>query len=125
MSTLTAGALQSESALSAPDTLPGRCMCFPKFFPWAYGSRAFRLLHCFSRDSFSGPPLPDMLQFGYWLGLSDRDNTPITGHHQAGREKTAEALIAVSSNGQAAGCPAESRTGWGGGEGRETEPWHV
>ena len=55
----------------------------------------------------------------------DRDNTPITGHHQAGREKTAEALIAVSSNGQAAGCPAESRTGRGGGEGRETEPWHV
>ena len=66
-----------------------------------------------------------MLQFGYWLGLSDRDNTPITGHHRAGREKTAEALIAVSSNRQAAGCPAESRTGWGRGEERETEPWHV
>lgn len=81
-------------------------MCFPEFFssgcmaPVPSSSST-----AFLETSLSGPP--PSLQFAYWLGLSHRESTPITGHHWAGRE-TAEALTAASSNGQAAGCQAES-----------------
>lgn len=87
VSTRTAGALQGESALSAPDTLPGMCERFPTVFPRARGLRGLQAPPLLSQGSFAGPSLPDMLQFGHWLGLSDRDSTPITGHHRAGREE--------------------------------------
>ena len=113
-------ALRGESALSAPDTLSGMCKRLPTVFPRARWLRGLQAPPLLPQGSLAGPSLPDTLQLGHWLGLSDRDSTPITGHHRAGREKDCGGSNCSSSNGQAAGCPAESRAGWGGGGGKES-----